>query len=299
MRKTIYTSLLIAICTLVFASCEKTNIASKTYSDSFITPEFETGCNDIFVIDTLIEDISVSANVPVITARDAEIDDYKLTFNPSPFTINEISGGNYKIEVLDRKNYTRDVQRFLIQNYEKNDIVNYYNYGYLEKEINLRVIGKLGTKYIDFRDYTSNIPGENYYVSGTVVEISPSTKTGKEFYRTFNTHKESFAKAYTKGGAYSEKDAAALWGGIVMSDFAAHGKEYATLVIENEDGCFTFDVYGNKKDGDIERLVNYVKPGYYVEVPAYFKEIEDVKDKNFGEIKFNQVLVKIIPQEMK
>lgn len=162
--------------------------------------------------------------------------------------------------------YTTDDQYTLGENPFAGNWVNYCGDGPLQLIFTIRVLGTEGTKYIDFTDIlkdasTRDNTNGDTYAKGEIKAISEITsgseKRASDMQRAWGAHypeisSESYAKA-----------------------------EYVTFTLTNGVNDIDLKVWGQKRENEISRLLEYVKVGDIVEMPV------TKMDKNSTEI--NQI----------
>lgn len=254
--KKLMTTALLALAIALTVSCSKDDDATDKleFVSSNIVPELSidegtplnlielNGPQDVFTFNS---------NVPYITGK---FDKPYAGYSGSMEGECEVAG-TQSITVTRMSNLTNTVDEsfVLVENPFTGQWINYCNDGPLQIIVTVRIRVDEGTKYIDMANPL-----------GTAVQRDK---------KNYDTYVLGTLKAISNVTAGSEKragDAQTCWGGYfpeLGSDSNA-AAEYVTLTITDGENDVDIKVWGQKRENEISKLLEYVQVGDMVEVPA-------------------------------
>lgn len=156
---------------------------------------------------------------------------------------------------MDNVTYTADEPFVLVENPFNGQWVNYCNDGPLQMVVTVRIRGTKGTKYIDLKDPI-----------GTAVQRDDA----KFNYDTYAKGTLKAVSGLTSGTEKRANDAQKCWGGHYpqLANDSYASVEYVTITITDGESDVDIKVWGAKRENEIGRLLEYVREGDMVEVPA-------------------------------
>ena len=251
---------------ILLTACTQTG--EKCIEQSSTRPQITINDNNIFDVspDAQQFKVEVRTNVPVISGQGGT-SGCRLVRDGEP-------GGPgtpvWSFSSAGNEGYTADNCFVMEQSVWETKWYEYGNYGLVETYLDFRVRGRLGTRYINPGEPGLYEAGGSYYIKGELAFISERTY-GHEAFESRVAYENYF------------KD----WGYSPATDYDA---EYVTLSISTPGGNARVPVYGKRRDGDIDRLLDYIHPGDIIEVPARFSSADDLLTGVFEKVKSCQVL---------
>lgn len=268
MKNSILSILCVIASSILFSSCDKddTNIKMSGVKTSTDICEISLAgtYNNLKVIssDAQAAGVTVKTNVSCISYGDEayvsghgfqfvleNVDDWGKT-GEVPYVFH--SGGN--------SNYTLDCGFLLIQNLWNKEMTgftsfwtDYTNYGLVETDVNFRVRGAKGERIIDFNDDKNWNSANHYYLKGTVLSISETTEGVKDF-ETTALYKPLFEELGHQ------------------QTVTSYTTQACVLTVACGEEVVDIQVYGKKRDNEIAKLLNNVKVGDSIELPANVKD---------------------------
>ena len=258
-------ALLMAACML--AACTK--VEEKCIEQSPVRPRITINENNIFDVPAGERQfqVGIESNIPVISGQGGGTSGCRFVSEGG----NAASGSlYYSFSSAGNEGYTKDNCFVMEQSVWETKWYEYGNYGLVETYLDFRVRGQLGTRYINPGEPGLYEAGGSYYIKGELAFISERTY-GHEPFESRVAYENYF------------KD----WG---YSPATGYDAEYVTLSISTPGGNARVPVYGKSRDGDIDRLLDYIHPGDIIEVPACFSTAEELLTGTFGKILSCQVL---------
>lgn len=252
-------------------SCEKNEPIMPQVRQSDVYPSIsytssKTGFFDVSYDDQCTKadmDIGLVSNIPVISASS---DRYSSGHG---FALNG-DMNSYIFSWGRNGGYTVDCGFSFVQSIWEPVWIEYSSYGYVEKNVNFRVRGALGTQYLNLADPELYKGGIRYYLKGKVVAVSDIT-TGTEQFETVEMYSNYFRDmSYTPEKTYTA--------------------EYVTLTINTLEGDVDITVCGMRRDQEIDSLLNYVNIGSVIEVPIKLDSSISVAKEEIRQRSFHQIL---------
>jgi len=168
--------------------------------------------------------------------------------------------------------YTQDAIFAMIQPATEPQYFVYDNYGALETIVTYRMRGAKGSNYMNFADSKNWKNTDPYFVKGEVSSISNVSTGSEDFMNCALTVWNGYFKAMGYTPVYS------------------YDAQYVTLTIKTDQGNVDLQVYGKTRDGEIATLLNFVKVGDTVEVPAIAKSKDDVAAKKLQKVHTSRIM---------
>lgn len=263
--------ILISVILPAMTSCEKNEpiMPQVQQSDLYASISFtgsKTGIFDISYDEQCSKadiDIGLISNIPVISASS---DRYSSGHG---FALNG-DMNSYRFSWGRNEGYTVDCGFSFVQSIWETMWIEYADYGYVEKNVNFRVRGALGTQYLDLSDPDKYKEGIRYYLKGTIVAISDVT-TGTEQFETVDMYSN-----YFKSMEYKQ--------------VKTYASEYVTITVNTPEGNVDITVSGMQRDKEIASLLEQVRIGSVVEVPVKLDSNISIAKEQIVQRKFHQIL---------
>ena len=279
----LYSSILaVAAAVAVASSCTNDNASVKTIETSGAAPVIAlTEGNQIELTSSAQTcQLHLTSDVTVVTAEANRAGLIRANnASDKSENANLIGSSVVSITSTGNKGYTQDASMNLVQSVWADKYIDYTAYGLVETPVYFRVRGDKGTNYVKFftdekegEAFYKNEASKPYYIKGELKAISEVSK-GSEDIATGKT----FAN-YFKDWGYTPA--------LTKADV-----EKVVLTIATETGDATIEVVGRSRDNEMTKLLQVIKVGDTVVVPAGLGTWASIKDKKFSAIRTQQVFV--------